>query len=31
MKSIIKKYELQIDEKPIGVVIRINDQDKCIL
>jgi len=31
MKSIVKKFELQIDEKPNGYVIRLNDQNKCVL
>ena len=32
MESIFKNYELQIDEKPSGVVIRLNDDTgKCVL
>jgi hypothetical protein len=31
MISTIKKYEVQVDEKPMGVVLRVNDQNRCIL
>ena len=32
MESTFKLFELQIDEKPNGVVIRLNDkQGKCVL
>lgn len=32
MESDIKLFELQIDEKPNGMVIRLNDdQGKCVL
>lgn len=31
MRSTIKTFEIQIDEKPNGYVIRLNDKDKCIL
>lgn len=30
MESITKHFELQIDEKPSGVTIRLNN-DKCVL
>jgi len=26
-----KTYELQIDEKPNGMVIRLNDESRCVL
>lgn len=31
MESIYKKYEVQVDNKPSGVVIRINDENRCVL
>ena len=31
MKSITKEFELQLDEKPNGFVIRLNDKEKCVL
>jgi hypothetical protein len=31
MEKIIKIFELQIDEKPNGCVIRLNDEKGCIL
>jgi len=31
MKSVIGEFELQIDEKPSGGVIRLNDDKGCIL
>lgn len=31
MKSIKKIFELQIDEKPNGHVIRLNDEKGCVL
>lgn len=31
MESLFKTYEVQVDEKPSGVVIRINDENRCIL
>jgi hypothetical protein len=31
MKSKIKTFELQIDLKPTGAVIRLNDEKRCIL
>lgn len=31
MKSVVKEFELQIDEKPNGYVIRLNDKDECVL
>jgi len=31
METIIKTFELQIDEKPNGCVIRLNDEKCCIL
>ena len=31
MESINKEFELQIDDKPNGVVIRLNDESRCIL
>lgn len=31
MKSINKEFELQIDEKLNGVVIRLNDETGCVL
>jgi hypothetical protein len=31
MEQIIKKFELQIDETPGGVVIRLNDENRCVL
>ena len=31
MKTVTKTFELQLDEKPTGYVLRLNDQDKCVL
>ena len=31
MKSIQKVFEFQIDEKPNGYVVRLNDEKGCIL
>jgi len=31
MERITDTFELQIDEKPNGVVIRLNDKNKCVL
>ena len=31
METVTKNFELQIDEKPNGVVIRLNDGFKCVL
>jgi len=31
MEKTIKTFELQIDEKPNGCVIRLNDETGCIL
>lgn len=31
IKNFIKNFELQIDEKPNGMVIRLNDEKGCIL
>jgi len=30
-KTVIKKFELQFDEKPNGYVIRLNDEKGCVL
>jgi hypothetical protein len=31
MEKFIKNFELQIDEKPTGMVIRLNDEKGCVL
>jgi len=31
MNTIIKKFELQVDLKPNGAVIRLNDEKGCML
>lgn len=31
METIVKEFELQIDEKPNGIVIRLNDETGCML
>jgi len=31
MISTIKKYEVQVDDKPSGVVLRVNDANRCVL
>ena len=31
MENIFKEFELQIDEKPNGIVIRLNDEKGCVL
>ena len=31
MESIIDTFEIQIDEKPNGVVIRLNDEKQCVI
>ena len=31
METITKEFELQIDEKPNGAVIRLNDETGCVL
>jgi len=31
MESTQKTYEVQVDDKPMGVVIRINDENRCVL
>jgi hypothetical protein len=31
MERIIKEFELQIDEKPNGIVISLNDEKGCVL
>jgi hypothetical protein len=31
MESTIKRYEVQVDDKPSGVVLRVNDKNQCIL
>ena len=31
MEKFIKNFELQIDEKPNGMVIRLNDEKGCVL
>ena len=31
MTSKIRLLEIQIDEKPNGAVIRVNDESKCVL
>jgi len=31
MKSLTEIFELQIDDKPNGVVIRLNDDRRCLL
>jgi hypothetical protein len=31
MESQIKEFELQVDQKPNGAVIRLNDENGCVL
>ena len=31
METVTKIFELQIDEKPNGMVVRLNDEKGCIL
>jgi hypothetical protein len=31
MYSIIKPYEIQVDNKPFGIVLRVNDENRCVL
>lgn len=31
METKVKEFELQIDEKPNGAVIRLNDETGCVL
>ena len=31
MESILDTFEIQIDEKPNGCVIRVNDENQCVI